>query len=295
MVIINTNDLTDFYKIYLNLINMGLKEVELTEEQIERYSRQIVLKEVGGIGQRRLLSSTITIIGAGGLGSPVAYYLAAAGIGNLKIVDFDKVDLSNLHRQILHFTNDVDKNKTQSAYEKLHQLNPDINIKIYNEAVLPGNIKKILQGSDFVIDGSDNIPTKMLINDACISLNVPFTIAGVIRFNGQIITVIPTEKTACYRCIFGDITEHEPSMSCSQAGIVGLIAGIVGCIQANEAIKYLLNVGDLIINRMLFLDLLKYRFSFVKIVRNENCLACGDNSIDLVSTHMYNIGDACFE
>ena len=295
MVIINTNDLTDFYKIYLNLINMGLKEVELTEEQIERYSRQIVLKEVGGIGQRRLLSSTITIIGAGGLGSPVAYYLAAAGIGNLKIVDFDKVDLSNLHRQILHFTNDVDKNKTQSAYEKLHQLNPDINIKIYNEAVLPGNIKKILQGSDFVIDGSDNIPTKMLINDACISLNIPFTIAGVIRFNGQIITVIPTEKTACYRCIFGDITEHEPSMSCSQAGIVGLIAGIVGCIQANEAIKYLLNVGDLIINRMLFLDLLKYRFSFVKIVRNENCLACGDNSIDLVSTHMYNIGDACFE
>ena len=295
MVIINTNDLTDFYKKYLNLINMGLKEVELTEEQIERYSRQIVLKEVGGIGQRRLLSSTITIIGAGGLGSPVAYYLAAAGIGNLKIVDFDKVDLSNLHRQILHFTNDVDKNKTQSAYEKLHQLNPDINIKIYNEAVLPGNIKKILQGSDFVIDGSDNIPTKMLINDACISLNVPFTIAGVIRFNGQIITVIPTEKTACYRCIFGDITEHEPSMSCSQAGIVGLIAGIVGCIQANEAIKYLLNVGDLIINRMLFLDLLKYRFSFVNIVRNENCLACGDNSIDLVSTHEYNIGDACFE
>ncbi len=274
---------------------MGLKVTELTEEQIERYSRQIVLKEIGGIGQRKLLNSTVTIVGCGGLGSPVAYYLAAAGIGKLKIIDFDKVDLSNLHRQILHFTNDVDKNKTQSAYEKLHQLNPDVDIEIFNEALLPSNIKKILKGSDFVIDGSDNIPTKMLINDACISLKIPFTIAGVIRFNGQIITVNPTEKTACYRCIFGDITKNDPTMSCSQAGIVGLIAGIIGCIQANEAIKYLLNIGDLIVNRMLFLDLLKYRFSFVKIVRNEKCLACGDNSKDLVATHEYNIGDACFE
>ena len=274
---------------------MGLKEKELTEEQIERYSRQIVLKEVGGIGQKKLLSSTITIVGAGGLGSPIAFYLAAAGIGHLKIVDFDKVDLSNLHRQIIHFTDDIDKNKTQSAYEKLHKLNPDINIEIYNEVLVPSNIKKILEDSDFVIDGSDNIPTKMLINDACISLKIPFTIAGVIRFNGQILTVNPKEKTACYRCIFGDITENDPTMSCSQAGIVGLIAGIIGCIQANEAIKYILNVGDLIINRMLFLDLLKYRFSFVKIVRNEKCLACGDDSKDLVATHEYNIGDACFE
>jgi adenylyltransferase/sulfurtransferase len=274
---------------------MGLKEIELTEEQIERYSRQIVLREVGGIGQRRLLSSTVTIIGAGGLGSPVAYYLAAAGIGNLKIVDFDKVDLSNLHRQILHFNGDLGKNKTQSAFEKLHQLNPDVDIEIFNDVLLPGNIKKILLGSDFVIDGSDNIPTKMLINDACISLKIPFTIAGVIRFNGQIITVNPAEKTACYRCVFGDMTENDPSMSCSQAGIVGLIAGIVGCIQANEAIKYLLNIGDLIVNRMLFLDLLKYRFSFINIVRNENCLACGDNSKDLVNIHDYNIGDACFD
>jgi len=269
--------------------------MDFTSEQIERYSRQIVLKEIGGIGQKKLLDSKITIIGCGGLGSPAAYYLTAAGIGSIKIVDFDVVELSNLHRQILHFNNDLNKKKTQSAYEKLHKLNPDVNIEVINEVLLPNNIKEILKDSDFVIDGSDNIPTKMLINDACVNLDIPFTIAGVIRFNGQIITVNPQEKTACYRCIFGDITEHEPTMSCSQAGVIGLIPGITGCIQANEAIKYILKIGDLITNRMLFLDLLKYRFSFIKVVRNENCLACGDKAVDLVETHEYNIGDACFE
>jgi len=269
--------------------------MDFTEEQIERYSRQIVLKEIGGVGQAKLLNSKITIIGCGGLGSPVAYYLTAAGIGNIKLVDFDTVDISNLHRQILHFTKDLNKNKTQSAYEKLHELNPDVKIELVNKILLPDNIKDIIEDSDFVIDGSDNIPTKMLINDACVNLNIPFTIAGVIRFNGQIITVNPKKKTACYRCVFGDITEHEPSMSCSQAGIIGLIPGIIGSIQANEAIKYLLKIGDLITNRMLFLDLLKYRFSFIKIAKNENCIACGDNAKNLIETYDYNIGDACFE
>jgi len=269
--------------------------LNLTEEQIQRYSRQIVLKEVGGIGQKKLLNSKVTIIGCGGLGSPVAYYLTAAGIGTIKIIDFDTVDLSNLHRQILHFTSDVNKKKTQSAYEKLHQLNPDVKIEVVNDILLPSNIIEILKGSSFVIDGSDNIPTKMLINDACIQLKIPCTIAGVVRFNGQIMTVDPENNTACYRCIFGDITENDPSMSCSQAGVIGLIPGIVGCIQANEAIKCILNIGDLITNRMLFLDLLKYRFSFINVVRNEKCLACGENATNLVDTHTYNIGDACLE
>ncbi|MFX0027996.1 MAG: ThiF family adenylyltransferase [Candidatus Hermodarchaeota archaeon] len=269
--------------------------MEFTSEQIERYSRQIVLKEIGGIGQEKLLKSKITIIGCGGLGSPVAYYLTAAGIGNIKIVDFDIVDLSNLHRQILHFTNDLGKKKTQSAKEKLQNLNPDVEIEIINEILLPSNIREVLRGSNFVIDGSDNIPTKMLINDACAQLQIPFSIAGVVRFNGQIITVNPEENTACYRCVFGDITENEPSMSCSQAGVIGLIPGIVGSIQANEAIKSILKIGNLITNRMLFLDLLKYRFSFIDVSRNENCLACGDNAINLVDSHDYNIGDACFE
>ncbi len=268
--------------------------MDLSQDQITRYSRQIVLKEVGGVGQKKLLNSKVTIIGSGGLGSPVAFYLTAAGIGNIQIVDFDTVDLSNLHRQILHFTNDVNKKKTQSAYEKLHQLNPDVNIEIVDEALFPNNVKEIFKESTFVIDGSDNIPTKMLVNDACIGLGIPFNIAGVIRFNGQIMTVVPEKKTSCYRCVFGDISENDPTMSCSQAGVIGLIPGIAGCIQANEAIKYILNIGDLITNRMLFLDLLKYRFSFIKIVRNEDCSACGDNAKDLVETYNYKIGDACF-
>ena len=268
----------------------------LTEEQMERYSRQIVLKEVGGIGQKKLLESKIVIVGTGGLGCPVSLFTTAAGIGNIKLIDFDTVELSNLHRQILHFTEDVGKEKTKSAYEKLHKLNPEINIEIVNERISPKNVIELFKGADFVIDGSDNIPTKMLINDACIKLNIPFTIAGVLRFHGQIMTVIPEKKTACYRCVFGDVTDTSDTMSCSQAGVIGLIPGIIGSIQANEVIKYLLNIGDLITNRMLFLDLLGYRFNFIKILRDENCIACGDNKDDdLVNNHNYNMGDVCFE
>jgi len=269
--------------------------MDFTEEQIERYSRQIVLREVGGIGQKKLLESTITVIGCGGLGSPLAFYLTAAGIGKIKLVDFDKVDLSNLQRQILHFTNDMDKLKTQSACEKLTLLNPDIDFQCINERLSPSNVKSILKNSDFVIDGSDNLPTKLLINDACINLNIPFTIAGVLRFNGQILTVLPQKKTTCYRCVFGDISENAETMSCSQAGVIGLIPGAIGCIQANEVIKYLLNIGDLIVNRMLMVNFLNYRFSFIKLIRNKECLACGEKPVDLINSYDYNIGDACHE
>lgn len=267
--------------------------MNLSEQQIERYSRQIVLKEVGGIGQKKLLSSTITIIGVGGLGSPVAYYLAAAGIGHLKIVDFDIVEISNLHRQILHFTNDINKDKTKSAFEKLHNLNPDINIEILNEMITPHTVKKILQNSNFVIEGSDNIQTKMLINDACISLKIPFTIAGVLRFHGQIITVIPERKTTCYRCVFGEIKEAPSSMSCSQAGVIGTIPGILGCLEATEALKYILNVGELITNKILYVDLLENSFRSIDVVRNEKCLACGDKPIELVEKYDYGIDKVC--
>jgi len=185
--------------------------------------------------------------------------------------------------------------KTQSAYEKLSQLNPDVEFQCIDERLSPSNVKSILKNSDFVIDGSDNLPTKLLINDACINLNIPFTIAGVLRFNGQILTVIPQKKTTCYRCIFGDITENTSSMSCSQAGVIGLIPGAIGCIQANEALKFLLNIGDLIINRMLMVDFLNYHFSFIKVIRNEKCLACGEEPVDLINSYDYNIGDVCHE
>ncbi len=267
--------------------------MDFTEEQIERYSRQIVLKEVGGRGQKKLLDSKITVIGCGGLGSPITYYLTAAGIGSIKLVDFDRVDLSNLQRQILHYTSDINKMKTQSACEKLTQLNPDPEIQIINEVLSSHNVKEILQDSDFVLDGSDNLPTKLLINDACINLGIPFTIAGVLRFNGQVLTVIPQKKTTCYRCVFGDISGNTASVSCSQAGVIGLIPGAIGCIQANEVIKYLLNIGDLIINRILMVDFLNYQFNFIKVIRNDDCPACGENPVDLINNYDYKIDDAC--
>ncbi|MFX0004691.1 MAG: ThiF family adenylyltransferase [Candidatus Hodarchaeota archaeon] len=267
--------------------------MNLTEEQINRYSRQIVLKEIGGIGQKKLLNSKVSLVGLGALGSPVAYYLVAAGIGNLKAIDYDLVETSNLHRQILHFTEDTNKKKTESAIKKLNKLNPDCTIEVISEKLTPSNAKEYLKGSDFVIEGSDNFPTKMLVNDTCIHLKIPFTIAGVLRFHGQIITVIPEEKTACYRCLFSDIIDTPDGMSCSQAGVIGLIPGIVGCLEANEAIKCILKVGDLITNKILYVDLLRNTFNFIDIYRDENCLACGENAVDLVETYNYRIEDVC--
>lgn len=269
--------------------------MKFTNKQIERYSRQIVLKEVGGIGQRKLLNSKITIIGLGALGSPTAYYLAAAGIGNLKIIDNDEVEISNLHRQILHFTPDINHKKTESALKKLNQLNPDCKIEVINERITSKNSKEILKGSDFVIEGSDNISTKMLINDTCINLNVPFTIAGVLRFHGQLLTVVPNEKTACYRCIFSEIpNDNDSRMSCSQAGVIGLVPGVLGCLESNEAIKYILNIGELITNKILYVDLLKNSFNFINVSREPKCIACGEDAKDLVEILDYG-GNYCNE
>ncbi|MFX1494861.1 MAG: ThiF family adenylyltransferase [Promethearchaeota archaeon] len=267
--------------------------MELSEEQIERYSRQIVLKEVGGKGQLKLLSSRVTLIGLGALGSPAAYYLAAAGIGKLKIIDSDIVEISNLHRQILHFTNNLYQEKTNSAYQKLKLLNPDCNIEIVNERIVAGNAKRILKDSDFVVEGSDNFPTKMLINDACINLGIPFTIAGVLRFHGQIMTVIPEKKTACYRCIFGNLEGENIGMSCSEAGVIGFTPGILGCLEANEALKYILKIGELVINKILYIDLLRNSFNFINVYRDENCIACGDNAKDLVEISQYGVDNVC--
>jgi adenylyltransferase/sulfurtransferase len=269
--------------------------MDLTKDQIERYSRQIVLKEVGGIGQKKLLSSKISLIGLGALGSSAAYYLAAAGVGTLQLIDFDTVEISNLHRQILHFTEDIDKKKTQSAAEKLNSLNSDCIIKIINERITPKNSKELLRDSDFVIEGSDNLATKMLINDTCIGLKIPFTIAGVLRFHGQIMTVVPENITSCYRCVFGDVTESDSSMSCSQAGVIGFVPGILGCLEANEALKYILGIGDLLTNKIMYVDLLRNSFDFIDVHRDNNCMACGDTARDLVESSNYGGLDACDE
>ncbi|MHA1149889.1 MAG: HesA/MoeB/ThiF family protein [Promethearchaeota archaeon] len=265
----------------------------LRKDQLERYSRQIILKEIGGKGQEKLLNSRITIIGLGALGSPSAYYLAAAGIGQLTIIDSDIVDISNLHRQILHFTKDINLKKTSSALEKLNLLNPDCKVEIIDDRLKPSNVLEYLKGSDFVIEGSDNIATKLLTNDACISLKIPFTIAGVLRFHGQIMTVIPEQRTTCYRCIFGDISQNPSSLSCSQAGVMGMAPSILGSMEAVESIKYLLNIGELIINQLFFIDLLNNSFNTIVVYRDENCQACGENAKNLVKSYQYGSDLAC--
>ncbi|TFG25778.1 MAG: HesA/MoeB/ThiF family protein [Promethearchaeota archaeon] len=267
--------------------------MNLTEEQINRYSRQIVLKEVGGKGQEKLLNSKITILGLGALGSPVAYYLTAAGIGNIKIIDYDVVEPSNLHRQILHFTNDINRDKIDSAFEKLNQLNPDCKIELVKKMATPENVKDLIEDSNFVIEGSDNLATKMLINDACMNLKIPFTIAGVLRFHGQIMTVIPDRKTTCYRCIFGDIKDAPTGMTCSQAGVIGPTPGVLGCLEANEALKYILDIGQLIVNKILYIDLLNNSFNFITVYRDDTCIACGDGAKDLVQKIDYGVDRVC--
>jgi molybdopterin/thiamine biosynthesis adenylyltransferase len=249
--------------------------VPLSEDQIERYSRQIILKEVGGTGQEKLLSSKVLIVGAGGLGSPAALYLAAAGVGTLGIIDADKVDMTNLQRQIIHHTSDVGKQKVASAEEKINAINPDVKVETYAELAVAANVRGIVKRYDFVLDGTDNFPAKFLINDACYLERIAFSHAGILRFDGQLITVLPGES-ACYRCIFKSPPPAGVVPSCSQAGVLGALAGVIGCLQATEALKYLLGLGDLLTNRLLIFDALGMRFREVRAGRNPKCPICGE-------------------
>jgi len=248
----------------------------LTEQQIERYSRQIILEEVGGTGQEKLLSSKVLIVGAGGLGAPAALYLAAAGVGTIGIIDSDKVDLTNLQRQIIHHTTDVGAEKVTSAENKMRAINSDVTVRTYQTRINAENILEIMRGYDFVIDGTDNFPAKFLINDACYFERVPFSHAGILRFYGQLITVLPGETT-CYRCIFHSPPPAGVVPSCSQAGVLGALAGVVGSLQAAEAMKYLLGIGDLLTNTLLTYNALTMEFRNVRLNRNPNCQLCSKN------------------
>jgi len=250
--------------------------VELTEQQIERYSRQIILEQVGGAGQKKLLSSKVLIIGTGGLGAPAALYLAAAGIGTIGIVDYDRVDLTNLQRQIIHHTGDIGTEKVYSAKGKIQAINPDVTVRTYQTRLTAENISEIIRQYDFVIDGTDNFPAKFLVNDACYFEKVPFSHAGILRFDGQLITVLPGETT-CYRCIFHSPPPAGVVPSCSEAGVLGVLAGIIGLLQATEAIKFLLGIGDLLTNTLLVYNALEMGFYKVKLNRNQNCPLCGEN------------------
>jgi len=249
--------------------------MNLTEEQIERYSRHIILKEVGGTGQEKLLNSKILIIGAGGLGAPIALYLAAAGVGTIAIADGDVVDLSNLQRQVIHFTPDVGKQKVVSAKEKMEQINPDVKVIPILEHVHSGNILELIKPYDFIIDGTDNFSAKFLINDACVIAKKPYSHGGILRFDGQTFTHVPGQM--CYRCIFDGPPPANAVPTCSQAGVLGAIAGMLGTVQATECLKYLMGIGDLLTNRLLSFNALNMKFRTVELKRRSTCLVCSEH------------------
>jgi molybdopterin/thiamine biosynthesis adenylyltransferase len=248
----------------------------LTEEQIQRYSRHIILKEVGGKGQEKLLDGRVLIIGAGGLGAPIALYLAAAGVGTIGIADADVVDITNLQRQVIHFTPDVGKPKVVSAAEKMRAINPDVTVTTYQEWISAANIAGIIAGYDFTIDATDNFAAKFLINDACVLAGKPYSHGGILQFDGQTITVKPKES-ACYRCIFPEPPPRDAIPTCSRAGVIGVLPGVIGTIQATEAIKFLLGKGELLTNRLLTYNALRMRFREVPLKRRLNCPVCGEN------------------
>ena len=249
--------------------------MNLTEERIERYSRQILLSEVGGRGQEKLLASRVLLVGVGGLGSPAGLYLAAAGVGTLGIMDADLVELNNLQRQVAHSTPDIGRPKVDSAAEKFRALNPDVEVRPYRERLTAANALEILVDYDFVIDGTDNFASKFLVADACHFAAKPYSHAGILQFYGQTMTVRPGE-TACYRCVFNAPPPPGTVPSCSQAGVLGVVAGVMGLLQASEALKFLLDTGSLLTDRLLVYDALESSFREVEIRRDPRCPLCGE-------------------
>lgn len=247
----------------------------------ERYSRHILLPEVGEKGQIKLLGSKVLLIGAGGLGSPSAYYLAAAGVGTLGIIDHDVVDRSNLQRQILHTEARIGTSKVSSARESLESLNPDVKVIGYETRLDSSNVETILSGYDVVVDGTDNLPTRYLINDACVKLGIPNVHAAVYRFEGQITVFWPRyekRRGGCYRCMFPEPPPPGFAPSCSEIGVLGVLPGVMGLLQAVETLKILLNVGDPLVGKMMYYDALGARFSEFKLNRNVDCKYCGDKA-----------------
>jgi molybdopterin/thiamine biosynthesis adenylyltransferase len=246
----------------------------LTTDQIERYSRQIMVPELGGRGQMRLRESRVLIVGAGGLGSPAAFYLTAAGVGTLGLVDADRVELSNLQRQILHATSDIGRQKVESARAKLTELNPDVEVVVFPVRIEENNAAEIFSGFHFIIDGSDNFSTKFLVNDVAIGLGIAFSHAGIVRLQGQTMTVIPG-RSACYRCLFREPPPPGEILSCQQAGILGAVAGTIGSIQATEAIKFLTGFEEgLLTDRLLTYDARGMHFHTVEVRKDSRCTAC---------------------
>jgi len=247
-----------------------------SNEQLNRYSRHIILSEVGVKGQKKLMDAKVLIVGAGGLGAPAALYLAAAGVGVIGIADADEVDLSNLQRQVIHTTPDVGKAKVLSAKETMQAINPDVTVNTHRLFVNAENIMELIAAYDFIIDGTDNFPAKFLINDACVLAKKPFSHAGIIRFKGQLMTYVPGEGP-CYRCVFKEPPPPDAVPTCRQAGVIGAIGGIIGSLQAMETVKYIIGKGDLLTGSLLTYDALKMDFHKIKLPKVKNCAVCGES------------------
>ncbi len=250
--------------------------MEFTEDQLQRYSRHIILPEVGGKGQKKILNAKVFVVGAGGLGCPVGYYLAAAGVGTIGMIDNDTVELSNLQRQIAHNTKKIGVHKVDSAKDTFESLNPDVKVIGIKERISKDNIIDLIKDYDIVVDGSDNFPTRYLVNDACVMLKKPLVSGAILRFEGQVTTILPGEGH-CYRCLFEEMPPPGLVPSCQEAGVLGAITGVVGALQATEVLKLILGKGDILKNTLLIYDALKVNFRRVKVPKNPDCPVCSEN------------------
>ncbi|MFL5758072.1 MAG: molybdopterin-synthase adenylyltransferase MoeB, partial [Chloroflexota bacterium] len=251
------------------------KPIRLTGDQKARYSRHLLIPEVGTEGQAKLLGSQVLLIGAGGLGSPAALYLAAAGVGTLGIIDFDVVDLSNLQRQVLHTNDRVGEKKVESARKTLTALNPDVTVVAHEEMLVADNVERIIAGYDVVLDGTDTFETRYILNDAAVAAGIPVVHASVFRFEGQLTTFVPREGP-CYRCLYPTPPPPELAPGCSVAGVLGVVPGIMGMLQANEVLKVLLGIGDTLAGRLVLFDALDTSFTELKLRRDPECPVCSD-------------------
>ena len=247
----------------------------LSHEELLRYSRHLTLPDVGLEGQSKLRDARVLLVGAGGLGSPAALYLAAAGVGTLGIVDFDVVDRSNLQRQVLHGTSDIGRPKTDSARARLHDINPHVRVEAFSERLTSANALDILRGFDLVVDGSDNFPTRYLINDACVLLNKPNVYGAVFRFDGQV-TVFRTKTGPCYRCLYADPPPPDLVPSCAEGGVLGVLPGIIGSLQALEVIKLIVGFGESLVGRLLLFDGRRMQFRELALQKDPDCPVCGE-------------------
>jgi adenylyltransferase/sulfurtransferase len=249
---------------------------ELSHEEILRYSRHLLIPEVGLEGQRKLKAAAVLLVGTGGLGSPLALYLAAAGVGRIGLVDYDVVDYSNLQRQVIHGTSSLGVLKVESARQRMLDINPDIQVETYNEPLTSDNALRIARGYDVLIDGTDNFPTRYLTNDLCVFLGIPNVYGSIYRFDGQV-SVFDAKRGPCYRCLFPEPPPPGLVPSCAEGGVLGVLPGTIGTLQATEALKLILGIGDPLIGRLLLYNALDMSMEFVKLRKNPRCKVCGEN------------------